>query len=259
LPDSGWRSALVTGASSGIGEAFVRRLAAEGVATVVVARRVDRLEALAASLPGIEVLPADLTTDEGVARVKARLGSVDQPIDLLINNAGFGTSGRFASIDPQRSDDEIGLNVLALTRLSRAALPGMIERRRGWVLNVSSVVAFAALPTLAVYAATKAYVTSFTEALHEELRGSGVVVTVLHPGLTRTEFTAVSSGEVAGTSARSFATMEADEVAAVGLHALAAGRASVAAGWPNKVIVALSPLVPRAVVRRIVAVTRRHH
>ena len=131
--------------------------------------------------------------------------------------------------------------------------------RRGWVMNVSSVVAFGAVPTLAVYAATKAYVTSFTEALHEELRGSGVVATVLHPGVTRTEFSSVSSGEVGGTSAPSFATMEADEVAAVGLHAAAAARASVAAGWPNKAIVGLSPLVPRAIVRRVVAVARRHH
>jgi short-subunit dehydrogenase len=259
LGGSGWRSALVTGASSGIGEAFVRRLAADNVATVVVARRVDRLEALAASLPGIEVMAGDLTSDDGLARVEARLASIDQPIDLLINNAGFGTSGHFAAIDAQRSEREIRLNVLALTRLSRAALPGMIERRRGWVLNVSSVVAFGALPTLAVYAATKAYVTSFTEALHEELRGSGVVATVLHPGLTRTEFSSVSSGEETSTSARSFVTMDADEVAAVGLHAVAAGRASVAAGWPNKAIVGLSPLVPRAIVRRVVAVARRRY
>jgi short-subunit dehydrogenase len=126
-------------------------------------------------------------------------------------------------------------------------------------MNVSSVVAFGAVPTLAVYAATKAYVTSFTEALHEELRGSGVVATVLHPGVTRTEFSSVSSGEVESTSAPSFATMEADEVAAVGLHAAAAARASVAAGWPNKAIVGLAPLVPRAIVRRVVAIARRHH
>jgi short-subunit dehydrogenase len=259
LKPSRWRSALVTGASSGIGEAFVRQLAADNVPTVVVARRVDRLDALATSLSGIEVLPADLTTDEGVARVGARLASAEDPIDLLINNAGFGTSGQFVSIDPQRTDDEIRLNVLALTRLSRAALPGMIERRRGWVLNVSSIAGFVAVPSLAVYAATKAYVTSFSEALHEELRGSGVVVTVLHPGLTRTEFSAVSAGEVPSISGPAFATMEADEVAQAGLQAAAAGRATVAPGWTNKAITGLTPLAPRAIVRRVVGLTRRNH
>ncbi len=254
----GWRSALVTGASSGIGEAFVRRLAADNVPTVVVARRVDRLDALAASLPGIEVLPGDLTTDEGLARVEARVASVDRPIDLLINNAGFGTSGRFATIDPERSEREIRLNVLALTRLSRAVLPGMIERRRGWVLNVSSIAAFAAVPSLAVYAATKAYVTSFTEALHEELRGSGVSVTALHPGLTNTEFVTVSGGSEWSSNIPRFALMDADEVAEAGLHAAAAGQATVSPGWANKAIAGLTPLVPRSIARRIVGIARRN-
>ena len=122
------------------------------------------------------------------------LDDVDWPVDLLVNNAGFGTSGRVAEIEPDRMRDELEVNVVALTRLTRAALPPMLERRRGWILNVSSVASFQPAPQLAVYAASKAYVTSFTEALHEELRGTGVRATALCPGLTRTEFLQVSRG-----------------------------------------------------------------
>jgi hypothetical protein len=249
---------LVTGASSGIGEAMVRRLAGAGVATVVVARRVSRLKGLAKELtdePGaVEVLAADLSSRSGLARVADRLTDPDRPVDLLVNNAGFGTSGRVAEIDPDRLRAEIGVNVLALTVLTRAALSVMMARRRGWILNVSSVASFQPAPGLAVYAATKAYVTSFTEALHEELRGSGVRATVLCPGLTRTEFIEVSRGSNPATTEASYPAMawlSADEVAGEGLADIARGKALSVPGPQYKALVATSGFVPRGMMRRM--------
>ena len=250
------RSALVTGASSGIGEAMTELLAADGVSVVVVARRRDRLKALAAAHDGLEVLAADLTSKQGCERVVARLQSEDAPVDLLVNNAGFGSSGEFVTIDADRLDDEIALNVRALTRLTRAALPGMIARGRGWVLNVSSVASFQAIPQLAVYAATKSYVTSLSEGLHEELRGTGVHVTALCPGLTRTEFIEVSGSERDASRTPSLAWMTADAVARIGLADCARGRAVSVPGVVNKGLVTTSQLLPRGVVRRTVGITR---
>ncbi len=135
-------SALVTGASSGIGEELTRQLAAAGVTVVVVARRVDRLEALAGELDGIEVLAADLGTRAGQDLVAARIADAADPIDLVVNNAGFGTTGTFHELDVDRQSDEIELNVGALTRLTHAALAAMVPRKRGWVLNVSSFASF---------------------------------------------------------------------------------------------------------------------
>jgi uncharacterized protein len=251
-----FRSALVTGASSGIGEAMVRRMAGDGVATVVVARRASRLDALASELPGVEVLAADLTDDDDLAAVARRASDPAQPIDLLVNNAGFGTSGLIADIEPARLADEVRLNVLALTTLTRAVLPTMIERRRGWVLNVSSMAGFQPIPTLGVYAATKAYVTSFTEALHEELRGTGVRATVLCPGLTRTEFVEVSRGEQASARYPSMAWMSADHVAAEGLRDAARGRAVSVPGLQNRLLATTSGFVPRGVKRRAAGLAR---
>ena len=188
-----FRSALVTGASSGIGEETTRQLAAAGVPVVAVARRADRLEALAAELGTVEVLVADLGERDGQARVARRIADPDRPLDLVVNNAGFGTSGAFASQDVDRLSAEIALNVDALTRLTHAALEVMVPRRRGWVLNVSSFASFQPAPRLAVYAATKAYVTSLGESLYEEVKGAGVVVSTLCPGLVRTEFQQVSN------------------------------------------------------------------
>ena len=252
-----FRTALVTGASSGIGEAMVRRLAGDGVATVVVARRADRLEALAEELsdaPGpVDVLAADLSTDAGVDAVAAWLDDVDWPVDLLVNNAGFGTSGRVAEIEPDRMRDELEVNVVALTRLTRAALPPMLERRRGWILNVSSVASFQPAPQLAVYAASKAYVTSFTEALHEELRGTGVRATALCPGLTRTEFLQVSRGAEAadGGGYPAMAWLSAEEVAAEGLRDAARGRALSIPGVQYKALVTTAGFIPRGLMRRM--------
>src|SRR6478609_9059004 len=202
-------SALVTGASSGIGEAMVRLLGEAGIPQVIVARRVDRLEELATGYQNVEVLAADLTTAEGLQTVMNRI--TDKPVDLVVNNAGFGTSGEFHTLDEERMSDEIALNVTALTRISRAALGVMIPAGRGYLLNVSSVASFQPAPKLAVYAATKAYVTSLSESLHEEVRGTGVHVTALCPGLTRTEFQSVSRTDSYSGQFPSFAWMTADE------------------------------------------------
>ena len=243
--------ALVTGASSGIGEAIARELGQAGVALVIVARRTDRLADLAAALPGTEVLPADLQTSAGRAIVEARLAATDDPVDLLVNNAGFGTSGAFTGIDPDRSEDEIELNVVALTRLTRAVLPRLVDAGRGWVLNLSSIVAFQPAPHLSVYAATKAYVQSFSEGLHEELRGTGVKVTALCPGLTRTEFQSVSKVENSLRRYPAIAWLEPEQVAREGLRDCARGRAVSVPGLQYKSAVALTNFVPRGLMRRV--------
>ena len=223
-------SALVTGASSGIGDELTRQLAAAGVPTVVVARRVDRLQALADGLTGVEVLEADLLTADGLAAVAARITDADRPIDLVVNNAGFGTSGEFHTLDPDRLADEVDLNVGALTRLSHVALSTMIDRRRGWLLNVSSVASFQPAPKLAVYAATKAYVTSLSESLHNEAKPYGVMVSALCPGLTRTEFQSVSNTGHYQSSVPDFAWTTVEEVATAGLEGVAKGRALIVPG-----------------------------
>lgn len=250
-------SALVTGASSGIGEAMVHLLGKAGIAQVVVARRVDRLKDLAGRYPGVEVLAADLTKAKGVDAVVRRITDVDRPVDLVVNNAGFGTSGDFHTLDPDRLDDEIALNVAALTRISRAALGMMVPRGRGYLLNVSSVAGFQPAPKLAVYAATKAYVTSLTESLHEEVRGTGVHVTALCPGLTRTEFQGVSNTDSYATQYPSFAWMSATEVAETGLRDVAKGRALSIPGTLYKGMVAASGVTPRGLARRLAGLVQR--
>lgn len=244
-------SALITGASSGIGAAMVRELGRAGIPQVVVARRGDRLEELAAAFPDVEVLAADLADPAGLAAVEARLIDAQRPIDLVVNNAGFGTSGTFAELDADRLDEEVRLNIGALTRLSRAALGVMVPRKRGFLLNVSSVAGFQPAPRLAVYAATKAYVTSLSESLHEEVRGTGVKVTALCPGLTRTEFQQVSSSTGMTDRVPAWAWQTAEEVAVTGLRDVAAGRALSIPGPLNKSMAAASGVTPRAVLRRM--------
>lgn len=241
-----FRSALVTGASSGIGEEMVRQLARAGVSTVVVARRADRLDALAAELDGIEVLVADLGNPDGVDAVAERIAAEGtRAVDLVVNNAGFGTSGDFVDLDPDRLAAEINLNIGALTRLSHAAVSAMAPRRRGWLLNVSSIAGFQPAPRLAVYAATKAYVTSLSESLHGELSGRGVVVSALCPGLTKTEFQSVSNTEGYQTTFPDFVWTSVRDVAAAGLHGVAKNRAVIVPGPLYKGFVAASGVTPR--------------
>ena len=250
--------ALVTGASSGIGESVAHKLGKAGVGMVLVARRKDRLEAIAAKYPNVEVLVADLTTQSGLDAVISRMQSVSLPlIDLVVNNAGFGTSGAFVDANPQRLSNEISLNVNALTRISHEAIRQMQPRGRGFLLNVSSVASFQPGPELAVYAATKAFVTSLTEALHEELRGSGIRVTALCPGLTRTEFQSVSNTSGLESTFPDFAWMSADDVARDGLRAVADGKAICVPGLVNKSLATVSTFTPRGLARRIAGLATR--
>ena len=244
-----FQTALVTGASSGIGEELTRQLRAAGVPVVVVARRTDRLDALADELGHIEVLTADLGTHDGQAAVAARIAGEAEPIDLVVNNAGFGSGGDFIDIDPDRLAAEIELNVSALTRLSHAALSVMVPRRRGWLLNVSSVASFQPGPRLAVYAATKAYVTSLSESLHEEVKANGVRVTALCPGLTRTEFQAVSRTEGYQSSTPDFLYTGVAEVAAAGLADVAKGKALSVPGVVYKAMSTATGVLPRRFLR----------
>jgi hypothetical protein len=195
---SGRPRALVTGSSSGIGEAFAERLAREGHDLILVARRRDRLERLAERLQRdsgarADVICADLTDPEALAKVEAQVAS-DDALTLLINNAGFGSYKPFASIDPSGIDDLIGIHVRAVTRLTRAALPGMIRHGAGGIINISSVYALSGtlppdpLPYRATYAAAKAFMLAFTQALAGELSGTGVRVQVCLPGRIKTEF-----------------------------------------------------------------------
>ena len=248
-------SALITGASSGIGEAMVRQLGEAGIPQTIVARRVERLEELAAGYSDVEVLAADLTTADGVESVVRRIN--DGTVDLVVNNAGFGSSGEFHTLDPDRLGDEIALNIAALTRISRAALGVMVPRRRGYLLNVSSVASFQPAPKLAVYAATKAYVTSLTESLHEEVRGTGVHVTALCPGLTRTEFQSVSNADSYTAQYPSMAWLSADEVAQTGLRDVAKGRALSVPGALYKAMVTASSVTPRGLARRLSSLVQR--
>jgi short-subunit dehydrogenase len=250
-------SLLITGASSGIGEAMVRILAAAGVPQVVVARRTHRLEQLARDHDRIEVLTADLGTLEGMRAVADRVGSDAEPIDLVVNNAGFGTSGWFHALDPDRLDDEINVNIRALTRIARAALGVMVPRGAGHLLNVSSVASFQPAPHLAVYAATKAYVTHLSESLHEEVRSTGVRVTALCPGLTRTEFQSISSTDHYATQYPEFAWTLAEDVARTGLDAVARGKALAVPGLLYKGLSAATGVTPRGVVRRLSTLVQR--
>jgi uncharacterized protein len=254
--------AVVTGASSGIGEAFARRLAATGHDLVVVARSRERLEVLAAVLKtehgaDAEVLCADLETDAGVALVEQRLGRADRPVQLLVNNAGFGTGGTFHELPISGEEAEIRLNVLALVRLTHAALVPMVERGEGGVINVSSVGAYQPTPQSATYAATKAFVSSFTNAIHEELKGTGVKAMVLAPGFTHTNFHERAGIENSSTMPE-FLWQSADEVVAAALKAYERGRAVCVPGALNTAAAAFSGSLPAGMSRKIAGmVTKR--
>lgn len=248
---------LVTGASSGIGEEFARQLAERGHDVTVVARRKDRLEALAADLTkkwkvAVTPLALDLSTDEGIAAVKKHLDASGPWI--LVNNAGFGTRGRFAELDPAAEFRQVKLNVGALHQLTEAVIPLCKSVGEGGVINVASTAAFQPVPYMSTYAATKAFVLHFTEGLAVELKGTGVRVQVLCPGPTRTEFE-----EVAGDIPSRFGSMAAaramspEAVVRASLKAFDLNHTICTPGAANALMVNGSRFAPRSAVRRLVA------
>jgi hypothetical protein len=247
--------ALVTGASSGIGAAYARALHARGERVVLVARRAERLETLAREFGGARPalpLPCDVTAPDAGERIAAFLRDQGLHIDLLVNNAGSGDTGAFHDQDEARLRAMVDLNVTALVVLTRRVLPGMLDRGRGRIVNVVSTGAFQPVPFLGLYSATKSCVLSFTEALATELRGRGITVQALCPGLTDTEFF-----EVAHTDARLLINrlprMAPEQVVRASLRGLERGRLRVVPGFVDRVNAWLVRLLPGALVRPVVA------
>jgi short-subunit dehydrogenase len=243
------RVALITGASAGLGVEFARVLSKRGYALVLAARRKERLDLLAAELGNARAVEIDLGREGAAAELVGNVEAAGETIDLLVNNAGFGLHGRFDKADPKRLRQMIDLNCGALTELCREVLPAMIERRSGGILNVASTAAFQPGPGMAVYFATKAFVLSLSEALHEEAKRFGVKVSALCPGPTRTEF-----GEVAGfkgTKLIGRLSMDAEPVVRAGLEALNANRAVAITGVVNKAGALSIRFLPRSLVRKL--------
>jgi short-subunit dehydrogenase len=241
--------ALITGASAGLGVEFARQLRERGHRLVLAARRQDRIEELANELDDARAVAIDLSKKDAAAKLMADVDAAGEQVEILVNNAGFGLIGRFAELDAKRQRQMIDLNVGTLTDLCRAVAPQMMARKSGGIINVASTAAFQPGPNMAVYFATKAFVLSLTEALHEELKPHGVHVTCLCPGPTRTEF-----GEVAGFNGNGMferVAMEAPEVVQAGLEALDRNRAVAVTGIANKIGAASTRFAPRSVVRKI--------
>lgn len=244
------QSAVVTGASSGLGEQFARQLAERGLDLILVARSGDKLEALAAALRtdhgvGVTVLPADLNDPAAVSRViEAVFGPAARPVDLLVNNAGLGHVAAFVDETDEQVARMVDVNVTAVVRLTRAAAAAMTGRGQGAILNIASTAAFQPVPKMAVYAATKAFLLSFGQAVDSECRVRGVQVTTFCPGPTVTGFAAV-----AGASPRMFRNAPtADVIAAKGLHAVERGRRLAIANLREAIMANATRVLPRGLV-----------
>ena len=248
-------TALVTGASGGIGEELARLFAADGHDLVLVARSRDRLARLAAELGekcgvAARVVAADLARPQAPGEVFGELTGAGVVVDALVNNAGFGTYGLFAETDLGPELDLLQVNVVALTHLTKLFLPGMLARRRGYVMNVASTAAFQPGPLMAVYYASKAYVLSFSEALANECGGTGVLVSALCPGPTETGF--VAAAGMGDSKLFDRAVMSAREVAVAGYRGMLAGRAVVIPGLRNNLLARTVGLFPRGLVTKVV-------
>lgn len=245
--------ALVTGASSGIGEAFARRLARDGRNVGLVARRADRLEALAGEIArehNVEAhaFPMDLTKTGAGADLAAAIDGRGLTVDWLVNNAGFGTAGRFDQLPLGKELEEVQLNVAALVELTGRFVPGMVARTRGAIINVASVGAFAPSPYMATYCATKAFILSFTEAIAAELRDTGVKVLCVCPGFTRTAFQDVAA--VDASAVPSFAWMSPDDVADQAVRGVGRGPVLVN-GFMNSMMARMIRFMPHALTSRM--------
>jgi uncharacterized protein len=245
---------LITGASSGIGRELARLFAADGASLILVARSEHKLRELADELSeahGVQthVMPVDLTHPASPMQLAETLADRQIAVDVLVNNAGFGGHGSVAALGVARQLEMVEVNVAALTRLTALLLPAMLERGSGAILNVASTAAFAPGPNQAVYCATKAYVLSFTEALAEEVRGSGVRVSCLAPGATETGFAAQAG--MGGTKLFRSGVMDAGRVAQAGYRGLLRDKTLVIPGLQNRVLAVAARLSPRVLVTRV--------
>jgi len=248
---------LITGASGGIGEAIAGILASRGYNLALTSRGAEKLSRLSSRVVEqhkvrVETFPVDLSQPAGCDELLAALRAKAIDVDILVNNAGVGTFGPFAEADLRKELAQIQLNVVSLTHLTRELLTGMVTRKRGRILNVASLAAFQPGPIMAVYYATKAYVLSFSEALSNELQGSGVTVTCLCPGPTRTGFMASANMGDPAVLAKSRMMMDAEEVAKRGVDGLLRGRRLVIPGFLNKVLAHSTRLGSRALTAGVV-------
>ena len=241
---------LITGASAGLGAEFARQCSARGEALALVARRRDRLEALKAELGGdIHIFAADLALPGAAESLIAELGAEGLTVATLINNAGFGLAGRFAERPLERQREMIDLNIRTLTELCHLVLPAMRAAGKGAILNVASTAAFQPGPNMAVYYASKAFVLSFTEGLHHELKGTGIKVSALCPGPTESEFSDVADSH---SPVLERMKVPAAPVVSAGLAGLHANKAVVIPGFRNKIGAQASRFLTRAAMRRII-------
>jgi short-subunit dehydrogenase len=258
-------TALITGASAGLGREFARQLAGRAASLILVARRQDRLAELREELTkrdpnlNVHIRATDLSDERAVIELGDWLERERIAIDLLINNAGLGDLGHFATIDLQRVREMLAVNVTALTLLTRLLVPGMVARKRGAILNVSSSAGFLPLAGFAVYAATKSYVTSFSEAIRAELRGTGVTVTALCPGPVHTEFAETARRSVAGApkTVPGLSHVSAQEVIRASLAAIESDRPIVIPGAIMKLGMTLVRLTPMPILRLVSRFTRK--
>ncbi|MBI5566457.1 MAG: SDR family oxidoreductase [Chloroflexi bacterium] len=254
------KTALITGASSGLGADFARQLAARGCQLVLVARRAERLRELQQEIAtrhatAIDCITMDLVEADAPQRLYDQLDRLGHPIDVLVNNAGLGLYGEFTAAPWESLRQMLTLDIVALTQLTRLFAADMVKRRSGYLLLVASIGAFQPTPTYAVYSAAKSYVLSLGEALHYELRQTGVQCTVLCPGPTRTEFFDVAGQRM--TAYQRLTMMDSSTVARIGLEAMLRGRSSVVAGRLNALLAWGTRLAPRQLLARLASQAMR--
>ena len=254
------KTALITGASSGLGADFARHLAACGCQLVLVARRAERLRELQVEISTrykvpVEYVAMDLVETNAPQRLYDQLNSMGRTIDVLINNAGQGLYGEFTAVPWASLHQMLELDVVALTQLTYLFVADMVKRKNGYILLVASTGAFQPTPTYAVYSAAKSYVLSLGEALHYELRRTGVKCTVLCPGVTRTEFFEVANQRL--TPYQRVTMMESATVVRIGIEAMLRGRSSVVSGWFNALFAWLTRLLPRQILARLASLAMR--